>query len=314
MFVHLQSAGIFTCQSGKVIDGVDTPTSEPLEVPNLILNSGLKRMGQNRDYLNYIHLGSGNTPPSPEQKALQNKLYSGNTISPTNGFSSGINVSDRTKPFVWLKRTFRISPRGKNTTYSELGIGWNDSELFSRTLIKDPLGKPTTITILDDEYLDVTYEFRVYIPTNTVTTSVTPTGDDVIPRTILSRACNASTNSLSTGWSARDSYSSPASVLDLYSSQMSYFKNGEIQDIFSTPLGSSLGSFNYSVAERINDTSARLRIARGLPDNVGTIRSLVLCSTMFSFQFQFDPPFNKTNEDKFDIDIVISWGRYENAS
>ncbi len=45
-----------------------------------------------------------------------------------------------------------------------MGIGWNanpSGALFSRALIVDAEGDPTTIAKLADEQLDVEYEFRV---------------------------------------------------------------------------------------------------------------------------------------------------------
>lgn len=46
---------------------------------------------------------------------------------------------------------------------SEIGIGYDYNNLFSRALIVDGGGSPTSITVLSDEVLDVTYELRVYI-------------------------------------------------------------------------------------------------------------------------------------------------------
>ena len=312
MIFHTKLGGIFTLSKGK--EGSDPTVIS--EFNNLILDSGLKRFGTSDDYLNYIHLGSGNSAPIPSQVALQNKLYSGDTRSPTNTWSSGLNSNDLAKPFIWFKRTFRVPPQNKNQSYSELGIGWSNSELFSRTLIKDPTGRPTTITILGDEYLDVTYELRLYIPTNTSVHTVVPTGDDPIPRRVTSRASSASTNTSGIhGWSLVRSGDSPVGFFSGITSNSSYFYNGEIQDIFKIPLGNVVGGyFNYTISSRPSDTSAIIKIARGLPDNVGTLRSLVISSYVFSYQLQFDPPFVKTNEDKFEMEIQLSWGRYEDAT
>ena len=62
---------------------------------------------------------------------------------------------------------------------SELGVGWASSgtTLFSRALILDSGGTPTTITVLSDEYLYVTYEHRFYPSETDATGSIVFTGN-----------------------------------------------------------------------------------------------------------------------------------------
>ena len=305
----------FTVRKGKISKkGHKLKSKLITEFNNLILNTGLERIGLNGDYMNYLHLGSGISLPTPVQSSLQNTTYTGNSLAPGIHTTAGNNVSDLTAPFTWIKRTFRVNPRGTNNTYSEIGVGWNTVSLFSRTLIKDPNGNPTTITVLSDEYLDVTYELRMYIPTHDTVVEVVPTGDDTLTRTITTRASNIGNFGVgSSSWGLATSASNGGTVgiVSAYSSNYHCIPyTGKIQGITSNPNGATVGSwFNYSI-ERLNDTSIKCSISRLLPDNVGIWSSLILSTACTSFQTELDPPFVKTNEDKFDMSYTLSWGRY----
>lgn len=313
--LDLGIAGYVTLHKG-ILDSKGEPvTREHITTfKNLVLDTGLNRIGTNSDWMDWLHLGSGIQAPHPLQSTLQNPTYTGNALAPGAHTTGGINISDPLKPYAWVRRIFRVSPRGENRTYAEMGVGWNNSSLFSRTLIKDPLGNPNTISILGDEYLDVTYESRLYMPVDTVEYIVTPTGDDAEPRTILVRASQLNTPSRTMGWGIAypsGSGYAPGSILNTANYNNRFF-NGDIGSLYENPQGSVVGStFNRTSMTRTSSTSAVITITRELPDNVGTLRSLQVSQDAYCFQMQFDPPFHKTNEDRFSISYSISWGREE---
>lgn len=282
---------------------------------NMILDTGLQRIGENGDWMNWLHLGTGIQAPHPLQNSLQNPTYLGANLAPAPHTSAGIDISDPLKPYSWVRRVFRVTPRGENRTYTEMGVGWNDSNLFSRTLIKDPQGNPNTISILGDEYLDVTYEVRQYMPINTVVYSVTPTGDDTEVRTITVRPSMLNTLSPNFGWGIAKftSNSMPQSILNNWaSSPHNRFFTGGLGGLYQSPEGDIVGdTFNRTSLARTSSTSAVITLTRELPDNVGLLRSLQISQEAYCFQMEFDPPFNKSNEDRFSISYSISWGRNE---
>lgn len=283
---------------------------------NLVLDTGLQRIGANSDWMNWLHLGTGIQAPHPLQNALQNPTYVGNNFAPGTHTTTGVDISDPLRPYTWVRRVFRVTPRGENRTYAEMGVGWNDSNLFSRTLIKDPQGNPNTISILGDEYLDVTYEVRQYMPVDTAVYEVVPTGDDIEPRTITVHGSMMNTLSSTFGWGiARSSSpnSSPHSILNNWSSSShNRFYNGGRGGLYQNPEGSTVGSsFNRTSMARTSSTSATFTLTRELPDNVGLLRTLQVSQEAYCFQMEFDPPFNKSNEDRFSISYSISWGRDE---
>lgn len=290
--------------------GILDPNGEPVSrehvssFKNLVLDTGLQRIGENSDWMNWLHLGTGIQAPHPLQNSLQNPTYTGSSLAPQPHTTTGIDISDPLKPYCWVKRIFRVSPRGENRTYSEMGVGWNDSNLFSRTLIKDPQGNPNTISILGDEYLDVTYEVRMYMPVDTAVYTVVPTGDDIEPRTITVLASKINAQSPYYGWSVLTSI--------VGGNGEHRFFNGGRGSLYEDPQGSTVGfSHSRTSMVRTSSTSATITLTRELPDNVGLLRTYQISQSAYCFQMEFDPPFNKTNEDRFSISYSISWGREE---
>lgn len=315
--LHFGLGGHFTIYKGKLDANNEPVTREYVtDFDNMVLDTGLQRIGISDDWMNWLHLGSGTTPPAPLQNSLVNATYKGNNLAPHEALSShtkhSINIEDPLNPYCWVTRVFRVPPRGENRTYSELGVGWSDSNLFSRTLIKDQLGVQSTITILGDEYLDVTYEVRLYLPVDTAEYTVTPTGDDIEPRviTINASALSTHTNSWTFGWGLAH-YNKPGSLCgDHLQFLHNRFFTGRRGGIYQDPEGDVVGiEFNANSKVRTSDTSMTFNFTRDLQDNIGTLRTMQVSQLGYCFQMQFSPPFVKTNEDRFNISYSISWGR-----
>lgn len=318
--IDLGIAGYVTLHKGKLDSRGEPVTREHITTfKNLVLDAGLSRIGTNGDWMDWLHLGSGIQAPHPLQITLQNPTYTGNALAPGTHTTAGIDNSDPLKPYTWVRRVFRVSPRGENRTYAEMGVGWNSNNLFSRTLIKDPQGNPNTISILGDEYLDVTYEARMYIPVDTVVYEVVPTGDDTEPRTITVRGSQVNTWSTLYGWAlAGTSLGNspnrvPTSILNNWlTSAHNRFFTGGLGGLYQDPEDSIVGTtFNRTSMVRTSPTSATITLTRELPDNVGMLRTLQISQEAYCFQMEFNPPFNKSNEDRFSISYSISWGRDE---
>ena len=312
--IHFGLEGIISLHKGTNLND-DPGSGDPVIPPfkNMILDTGLQRIGQNADWMNWLHLGTGIQAPHPLQNSLQNATYKGNNYAPTKHTTVGVNITDPQNPFTWIRRVFRVTPRGESRTYSELGVGWNDNNLFSRTLIKDPNGNPNTISILGDEYLDVTYECRMYMPVNTAVYSVTPTGDDKEVRTVTVHASALNTNSVTFGWGLgyQSTNDIPHSLLGNFSSNMhNRIFTGGRGGLYGNPEGNQVGgAFNYTTLTRINDVSAEFTFIRELPDNVGLLRTIQISQQGYCFQMEMNPPFNKNEEERFSFSYTISWGR-----
>jgi hypothetical protein len=78
-----------------------------------------------------------------------------------------------------MQRVYRFAPPAAAGNISEVGVGWGTSSgLFSRALVLDGNGAPTSVTVLSSEYLEVTYEFRLYPMVDDQTGVVTLDGVD----------------------------------------------------------------------------------------------------------------------------------------
>lgn len=140
---------------------------------NLILNAGLNQIGT-AGADSFCQVGTGSTAPAVTDTALVSLVAGTSTVQsafPTNGtYVAGPPA------YVEASKTWRFAAGAAAGNLAEVGIGWASSgSLFSRALILDGGGAPTTITILSDEVLDVTYTSRVYLPAD-VTGTVTIAG------------------------------------------------------------------------------------------------------------------------------------------
>lgn len=132
------------------------------EFENLITNGGLDALGSGAS-VNGVAIGTGTTAPAFTDTSLA--AYANKTTTETVAAqygNDGVGFGYR----GWKKVTYQFQPGSLNGNYSEIGMimAGNQANLFSRALIVDGGGNPTTITILSDEYLTVYYTIRLYPP------------------------------------------------------------------------------------------------------------------------------------------------------
>ncbi|WP_312237310.1 hypothetical protein [Stenotrophomonas sp.] len=161
---HSGYAGWFKIEALRVDeDGVEVPGSRRIAAdwfPNLITNAGLDFLGTTGATLVYgfCRVGSGNTTPSATDTALVTPVAVSSTAQAT---ANGVNRSGAF--YAWRRQTTRFAAGAAAGTLAEVGVSpAGTGALFSRALILDGGGNPTTITVLSDEVLDVTYELRLY--------------------------------------------------------------------------------------------------------------------------------------------------------
>jgi len=131
-------------------------SSETEFFTNLVLDTGLNRMNVGR-WIDRCCVGAGNSTPIITQTALDTFIAS--TLVKQNPTTAIGTVSPC---FYSVTLTWRFAAGIATGNLSEVGLGWGDTNLWNRSLIKDINGNPTTITILADEYLDVISVIKVY--------------------------------------------------------------------------------------------------------------------------------------------------------
>ncbi len=140
--------------------------SQELEFDNLILNSGLERWGTGA-IIERCQIGSGNTAPAVSDINLAALLA---TTTSRKNVTPSI-VANTTSRWAEVTTCYRFDAGVGTGTIAEVGMGWSDG-LWSRSLIKDGSGVPTTITKLYDETLDVYYTLRIQYPSSDITGSI----------------------------------------------------------------------------------------------------------------------------------------------
>lgn len=260
--------------------------------PNLITNVGLDMFGTNENYLYGCSVGTGSTTPAFTDTGLSSSLA---TTHSTSSNSSGTNSSPS---YAWRRITWVFSIGAAAGNLSEVGILGYSGNAFSHALILDGLGSPTTITVLGDEILSVTYELRKYSPTSDVTGTVHLDGVD------YAWVCRAS-NVWS--WGA----SPTADTTSIY---YVYWFSGSIgADIFSAPSGTNNRSDgvtdSYSTGTYTRTGHSSIGISEG--NYSGGIGAVTFQSNdSYQYQIGFTPKIPKDNTKNLSLSFAHSWSRH----
>ena len=267
---------------------------------NLILTQGLNRLGTG-GFGGYVHVGSGSTAPLVTDTAMQSSVAVTNSHRNTQ-----VGIAAAAPYYGWSRRTYRFAEGVAAGNLSEVGIGWGTgSNLFSRALIKDSFGDPTTITVLSDEILDVSYEIRVYAPTEDVTFDVDITGSGTHSCLLRSAAVT------SYYWSCDNLF-----TVGAYNSFVCQPYNGAIGTVTEFPSGSGSDNTGAIVAPYANNSLKRAMqfkwdLAAG--NLAGGCKSLLLHSagynTLGAYQIQLTPNIMKDATMRLTLNFELSWTR-----
>lgn len=289
-----------------------------LVAPNLVLNRGLDRLMQyvlttsSADTLRWIRLGSGTSAVDPTQVNLANQ-----TCASSSSMGATYGNSGAEPYYSWVKYRIRFSVGVATGTHYEVGAGWEGTgnTLFSRALITDVNGNPTSITVLADEYLDVTYEVRVYFPTESDWTGNITTPQGVSHSVTLRRAGigganlsgegvypgNSNSHSLTwTGFGINGVTLSGNSI----GATTSWPNSGGVSqggrfDVTITPVAYTDGTFYRDVD-----------FTWALDKAVGLVKSISVCAVMGGWQAEFNPRIDKTSATTLTMRMRFSVDRY----
>lgn len=158
----------------------DGTVRESLEFDNLITDAGIDNFATTGNHTKHCFVGSGNTAPAATDTALVNQIAESNQA--VNAGIGNVFTDDPTnnQGYQYFRKTYRFDAGVAQGVLAEIGTGDTPgTSLTSRALIRDGNGNPTTITVLADEILDVTFEVRMYYPdfsTGDVTGQITLDG------------------------------------------------------------------------------------------------------------------------------------------
>lgn len=251
--------------------------------PNLITDYGLNALGTNSisALTSYIHVGSGTAAPAVTDTGLQTWIASTSTLQDSS------TAAQSTAPYYWRYRvTKRFGQGAAAGNLSEIGCSAQaaNGNIFSRALILDGSGNPTTVTVKADESLDATYELRIYPPLTDGTWSVTDSG------TTYSGTVRAAVVT-STFYASKDV---SAGAGDTSGTINAY--NGSIGGITGQPSGETLAVAGTNLAYSNNSLQRDFRGSYGLNEGnlTGGITAFKAFTAFGQFQFSVTPAINKT--------------------
>lgn len=285
-------------QAGNIIPGTGRQPVPTFK--NLITNAGLDRMGANSDYLNRCQVGSGSTPPSVSDGNLAAWIAANSSIS-----SQTSGAMPSAPYYSYITRAYQFSAGLATGNISEVGVGWAATgSLFSRALVVDGSGTPTTITVLADEILQVTYQVRYYAPTVDLTGSIVLNG---ITHNWVSRASNVT---IDPSWNGPGSFSEGFYAGDSNSQRV---HEGNISPLLTgSPAGSSSARSSYvdsaySAGSYTRSGSVTWGITAG--NFAAGINSAFIKQGCGSYQIGFTPAIPKTNAQTLTLTFAHSWAR-----
>lgn len=272
--------------------------------PNLITDVGLDDIGYaTGTQLSACVVGTGGATPTNSDTALQAQIASTTTVQ------SNTSGSQPSAPYYgWRTRVYRFAVGAAAGNLAEVGIKTNTGggKLFSRALILDGGGSPTTITVLSDEILDVTYQLRLYPLLTDITGTIDIGGTDY---DFTARAANVDDGPFAPDSALYAGLGGPSAT------ECTVF-TGAIGAITGNPSGSSAaGATQVQAAYTPNSLFRDATFSFGLNNgNVsgGFLSVLVTLGfgvNMGRMQVEFDAPVPKDNTKVMSLTFRHSWAR-----
>lgn len=254
---------------------------------NMILDAGISNFFNGRDTTGLIFVGSGSSQPNVNQSQLDAKIAGTRNNKKTFYGYVSAEDSENGRPYGYTRISVQFSKGVAAGNIAELGVGGeeNGSKLWSRSLVLDRSGNPTTITVLDDEFLTVTYEARRYVNTETVTTTL-QYDDDGETKSVECRVVQSKDVGTS-GWGTAG------------------IEFGSLSDYRLTNPDSSSTSRKHSNRTITLDFKYSIHNGNNQDINEAVIRSrygLIPSGT----KLQFIPPLRKTNEFELTISVSVT--------
>jgi len=265
--------------SGGARGTIDYPWQD-----NMILDQGFEYLiSGSGTALNSFGVGSSSQTVQPTDTGLISPIAFTpfNSTSVTHGW-------DAVGMFGWSRGVVSFARGAAAGNISELTTGYNNNNTsaMARALVRDALGNPTTITVLSDEVLTITWEWRKWW-TVSESNDIEYLVDDIPKTTTVSYKQALGTVAASLG-------------------------NGGVIPIRSQLISSSGGVFVGEFKTTFTETQGNPQVA--LVSTLGDSGTGGTNTSGIAFPYDaayatFDPPIAKTNEFRLEIRHRISLTR-----
>jgi hypothetical protein len=277
---------------------------------NLITNQGLDRIGQAQDWLKFCQVGTGNTTPANTDTALV--TYTAGVVA-TSAVRAAAGSPDY---YAYTTNTYVYTLGAVVGNMAEVGIGWatSGSTLFSRALIVDGGGFPTTLPVLVTEQLQVIYQFRVYPPLTDSTGNVTISGTvyNYTIRAAMIGTYSNLTGGSDYGWGGFNTsgdFARRAATLLVYGATTGLAANTSRPTLVYAGTG---GGITRTDAAYTTGTYYRdLTFFASSTDwnGSGNPQTIYIGWTLGAYQVEFSPTFAKTSLNSLTLVFRQSWTR-----
>lgn len=302
--------------SGEYKLVINKPNGEIYEtdwMKNVITDIGLDYIGNPTAQFTYdripyyFRLGTGTSPPLPINTKLDNQI-----AWAENQFNFGVSSSRNGYTYTSTWR-YNFAQGAVVGNITEMGVGWESSNtgnsLFSRALILDSSGNPTTLTLTSIDQLTAYYRCSMIAPTNDIVGNFQINS---ITYNYIGRAFNLSSD----GWGSnkpnsniwRLSFAAGGNALTgLVPIDGSFPPN--VNDIFAWAdysdyiPGSKYRNFTLNVPVGGGNFSA------GDPPVIGIKTLFITTSGGTNWQYEFNPPIPKVNTQVLTMAFRVSWDR-----
>lgn len=309
MQFHSEISGRFRLDAVKLdANGDEIPGSHRVLADwfdNLITNGGLNRLGSagTSGVWGICRVGSGSTTPAITDTNLAAPIAFSNSIISTSAGLDAVNA------YIWRREVYQFNEGVATGNLAEVATSWltTGTGIFSRALIKDSFGNPTTITVLADETLRVTWEVRQYYPTTDRTGSVVFTGNIGGTYDWTSRVADLTRGGndwlLNSGGGGLDPIAG------------TIYNGGDLGPITGRPTFTAQSAMpTITLDAYVNGTYQRtgtFTIPLETANNAAGITSIRFSSTRLGnvFQLKFSPSIPKTASDIVSLKVGISWAR-----
>lgn len=272
--------------------------------PNIITNLGLNMLGSlpiGNPAVDRCMVGTGTATPTVSDTQLQNRIATSSTVGP-NGTGDAVTVGPIADHYTFFRRPYRFAAGVATGNLTEVGVGNSNTSAFSRALILDGNGNPTTITVLEDEVLDVFYELRTYASVADVTANITISGTSYA--TVLRPA------QYPTSWPSAIHISGTSTAGMLGEGRTS----GALGDASTGPGGSLVsggsGSAYEFIGAYVNNSYQRdMRYTWGLNSGNADFHSVFLVNSYGRWKASFSPALAKRNTNILTLDLRVTWAR-----
>ena len=282
---------------------------------NLITDVGMNRVGTTSldsfsvnvfpNLCGRFVVGSGSATPAFTDTALQNPVAFASSDPVLDNESSNY---ERGWYEITVRHQFGQGQAAGNL--SEIGIQHTSTSgpLWSRALILDGAGNPTTITVLPDDFLTCYYTLRIMIPKEDAVFNIDVDYDEdgIVPTVVTGRPLNANNSSISAGWGLQTAAISNRAYLQFYT-------GGLADPTASNPLGSTAASSTntFSTVPYVTNSFERyVTRTNGLNEhNSQELRTARVNALMGAWQIEFDPPLQKNNTQTMQVTFGYSWAR-----